>query len=393
MSEQTDAPLEPAPETRENQVAEAEKLWADYRHGENGRVPITFASDEQLWLKVSGHSFRQFYADPSVHLKAQLQGRRWMAEHVRGDTAPGVPERWHVGVQLWMEENEFYGCEVQYQEDDFAWADPLPLSKDDLLPYLADLDPEDRVRRSSAIRMYEALRELADGMTYMDRPVHVAPPGRGCHGIFTKAAEIRGLERMCIDLQEDPDFAQKLLWLMTEKAVARMNAWRRIAPVEGEAPLPSPHWMLCDDSLQMISAATYERFVLPCHLALFEAACTGERSLHLCGRSWQHYEALRWKLGISLIDGPGPFVDHGRYLRDLGPGFGFNAQTDHSVLAYGSPADVDEMMRRLLSPEAKQPGRFNVVGYVARDTPLRNLEACYSAGLKYGSIGAGGHQQ
>jgi hypothetical protein len=69
--------------------------------------------------------------------------------------------------------------------------------------------------------------------------------------------------------------------------------------------------------------------------------------MHLCGRAAQHFNILRRKLNVMLIDGPGPFVDHGRYLREFGTDFSFRkplasvslaniAQTDHSILAYGS---------------------------------------------------------
>ena len=89
---------------------------------------------------------------------------------------------------------------------------------------------------------------------------------------------------------------------------------------------------------------------------------------------------------MSLIDGPGPFVDHGRWLDELGDDFAFNAQMDHSTLLLGSPRDVEEMMRRMLTPSAKRPGRFQIMGFIVADTPLENVKAAYEAGLKYGQI-------
>ncbi|MEK6570466.1 MAG: uroporphyrinogen decarboxylase family protein, partial [Bacteroidota bacterium] len=272
-------------------------------------------------------------------------------------------------------------------EDDYAWAKPLALSREDLLLRLSEIDPEERVRQGSAFKMYQALKELSEGMTFAERAVEIVPPGSSTHGIFTKAAEIRGLEQICLDLYDAPDFVEKLLHLVTEKTIARIKACHKLTTgTDFQLPLPEG-FHFCDDSLQLISTEMYERFVLPCHERLYSAMTAGKRRMHLCGRSSQHYHTLRHKLNVTAIDGPSPFVDHGQYLRELGPDFSFVAQTDHSVLANGSESQIDEMLRGLLSNEAKIPGRFQVMGFVTRHTPLRNVEICYQAGRKYGAIG------
>lgn len=363
---------------------EVEALWSAYHHGRNTRVPITFASDEQIWLKVAGRTFREFYTDPDVHLSVQLEGRRWFCTHVVGDMRPGLPETWELGVQLWMEENEFFGSQVVYQEDDYAWGMPRTLDRADWLADLRDLDPVDRLQRTHAFRMYQAIKERADDMTFEDRPVRIVPP-TGTHGIFTKAAEIRGIEQLCLDLYESPDFAEAFLHLITDKTIARIQAWHALAYDRPHEPSPDG-FTLCDDSLQLISPELYERFVLPCHERLYTAMTTGKRSIHLCGRAMQHYAILKHKLNVTLIDGPGPFVDHGRYLRELGPDFAFNAEADNTVMLTGPVDAIRTMMRRLLTPEAKLPGRFQIMGFVTRDMPLRHVEVCYEAGREYGTI-------
>lgn len=365
---------------------EVQTLWAEYSRNENKRAPVTFACDEQVWLKVSGHTFREFYTLPEVHLKAQLEGKLWFCNNIIGDMQPGPPEQWHVGVQLWMEENEFFGCEVVYQENDYAWGKPVPIGREDLLHYLSDIDPEDSVRQSSSFRMYQALKELSQGTTFAGRPVEVTRPGGSTHGIFTKAAEIRGLERMCLDLYDAPDFAEKFLHLVTEKTIERIKAWHKLTTgTDLQLPLDGG-FHFCDDSLQMLSAEAYEQFVLPCHEYLYSIMTRGRRGLHLCGRASQHFHALYHKLNVTMIDGPGPFVDHGRYLQEFGPDFAFQAQTDHSILARGSQDEIDCMIRQLLKPESKLPGRFQIMGFLTRETPLENMQVCYQAGRRHGVI-------
>ena len=363
---------------------DVEALWSAYGRGQNARVPITFACDEQVWLKVAGGRFREFYTDPDVHLRVQLEGQRWFREHIIGDMPPGPPETWQVGLQLWMEENAFFGAEIVYQDDDYAWGLPLSLGREDWPAYLGDLDPMERVRGGQAFGMYQALAERADGMTFDDRPVQIVPPS-GTHGIFTKAAEIRGIEQLCLDLYEAPDFAETFLRLVTDKTIARLQAWHELAYGRPREPSPD-RFLICDDSLQLISPEQYERFVLPCHERLYAAMTTGRRAMHLCGYAMQHYATMRRKLNVTLIDGPGPFVEHGRYLRELGPDFAFNAEADNSVMLTGPDEAIRAMMRGLLSPAAKIPGRFQVMGFVTRDMPLDNVRVCYEAGREYGVI-------
>ncbi|MBC8234465.1 hypothetical protein H8E77_33365 [bacterium] len=365
---------------------EVKSLGTAYSHKENKRVPITFACDEQLWLKISGYTFREFYTTPEVHLKAQLEGKHWFCQNIIGDMIPGPPEQWSVSVQLWMEENEFFGCDVIYQEDDYAWAKPLALDKESLLRFLSDIHPEERVRQSSTFKMYQALKELSNGMAFVEKPVEVIRPGGSTHGIFTKAAEIRGLGQICLDMHDDPDFVERLLHLVTEKTIGRIKAWHKLT-TGSDLQMPSDGgFHFCDDSLQLLSAKTYKRFILPGHEHLYSAMTKGKRSIHLCGRASQHYNVLRHKLNVTAIDGPGPFVDHGRYFQEFGADFSFRAQTDHSILAYGSETEINSMMQQLLQPEAKVPGRFQIMGFITRDTPIHNVQICYQAGREYGII-------
>ena len=55
------------------------------------------------------------------------------------------------------------------------------------------------------------------------------------------------------------------------------------------------------------------------HERLYSAMSLGRRDIHLCGRASQHYRVLHRRLGIGVIDGPGPFVDHAAYLAEIGP--------------------------------------------------------------------------
>ena len=365
-----------------------DKLWDDFGRGENERVPITFATDEYVWLSLTGNSFREFYTDAQVQLSVLLAGDSWFRENIVHDRRRGPPEgAWTVAPRWWMDEPEIFGCEVVIQEDDFAWSRPLEESKGDLLARLAELDMREAVRQSRLWQLYEAMVEAADEMTYRGLPVRVGFPG-GTHGVFTIACRVRGEERLCVDMAEDPDFAFEFIGVITDRTEERLRAWHELAETGAEIPSPDG-WGTADDSLQFISREMYEQFVLPHHERLFSAMTTGKRHMHLCGYAEQHFEALYHKLGIRSLDGPGPFVDHGSALAAM-PELVISAQADHTITMLGPASEIDAMMRDMLTDGAKQPGRFSISGFLARQTPLEHVRAMYEAGRRYGTIGGQG---
>jgi uroporphyrinogen-III decarboxylase len=314
-----------------------------------------------------------------------LDGQAWFAEHIVHDQRMGVPEElWTVTPRFWMDVSDFFGCRVEIQEDQFAWSEPLPVRKEDLLGYLKDLDPAERVPKTALWRLYQAMKELAVNRSYRDIPVHIGFPGGSSHGLFTEAARIRGIEQTCVDLIDDPDFARQFLELVADKLLGRMRAWHALDGREVKAPTTSG-WGTPDDSIQLVSPSAYERIVLPVHQRIYSAMTSGKRHMHLCGYAEQHYRVLYHSLGITLIDGPGPFVDHGRWLDEL-PDLRFNAQGNHTVLMLGPTPRIAQMMERIMAPRAKQPGRFQVLGFLAPQTPLAHVQAMYDAGKQYGRM-------
>ena len=50
-------------EAHNTEVAE---LWQAFGRNENDRVPITFATDEAVWLDLTGNSFLEFHEDAAA---------------------------------------------------------------------------------------------------------------------------------------------------------------------------------------------------------------------------------------------------------------------------------------------------------------------------------------
>jgi len=361
------------------------RLWQDYHQVTNHRVPVTLAFDEQFLLHHWSVSFGRYYGDVPTQLDIQLRSQEWVRTTVLQDAEMGLPDTWTVCPPSWMDENEFLGAEIVVQEDDYSWGRPLPLGKGELLRHLGSLDAETQVRSGKLYRQWTEMQRVAEGREHHGRPVQVAAlPVGSTHGLFTKAAEIRGLEQLCLDLVEDPSFAHELLAVVTDLALQRIQCWHRLAATGREFP-SAEGWGLCDDSLTLISRAHYVEFVLPCHERLYAAMTTGPRHIHLCGHVQHLFRALHDDLGITTFDGPGTQVDIPRMIEDIGAPITVQAQVSHGILG-GPPATIEGAVRQVLDDRAKSHARMTLLGYAVRGMPLGNLGFFYDCAVRHGEL-------
>jgi len=365
-----------------------ERLWDDFENRRNERIPIVFACDEQFQLPLYGTTFGKYYRDPILMAEVQLQTTKWWMNNLVQDVRIGLPEdNWVVHPQLWMAEKEFFGCEVVYQENDYAWARPISARKEDLISMLQDIDPVERLKQNTGYRFYNIMKERFEGKDFCGIPIKVAPPNgiAGTHGIFTTATEVRGQDQICIDMAKDQEFVKSFLEIITEKTIERIKAWYQQTGEEKRFP-SNEEWSMADDSLNILSPKLYEEFVLPFHERIYSEMTTGRRGIHLCGHAEQLFNVLYHKLRIRTFDGPGPWIDIGRMRDEFGTEVRVNAQVYHHKLRDGNSREIESMVHNILNDRAKRGGHMVLLGYAVAGTPVRNLEIMYRAGLKYGRI-------
>lgn len=361
------------------------RLWADFEQKNNERVPAVFAYDEQLLIELSGDcSYKKFYTDPVINARVNLDGLKWTANNIVADRHIGQePGTLTIPVWDWMMESKFFGCEIQYQENERAWGRPIDINDEDLLGYIEDIDPEDALRRTNACRMYFALSEYLEGKTYEGHPLQVGNPLLGTHGPFTKLIEIIGMERVMYMMADNRDLVVNLLLAVVEKTIERMKAAYTL--LGQQPPAKVPFGIGCDDSLMLISAADYLECVYPCYKYFYENSTASSAGIHLCGKAAHLYKTLYEHIGLRSIDGPGVFCDHGKFLAEL-PDFVFrHAQFNHSVFLE-SRENILKMVQGLMTPGAKQPGRFSLMGMLQSKDALQNILYCYDMVKQYGKI-------
>ena len=365
-----------------------EKLWDDFEKRCNKRIPIVIVCDEQFQLPLYGTSYGKYYSDPLLMAKVQLETAKWWMNNIVHDGRMGLPkEHWTIHPQLWMVEKEFFGCQAVYQENDYAWAKPISAPKEDLLAMLWDIDPVERLKENKGYLFHKRMKQEFEGKEFQGIPIKVGPPNgiAGTHGIFTTAAEVRGQYELLIDMQKDPDFVKAFLEVITEKIIGKIEAWNSLSGEEKKLPT-ADGWGMADDSVNVLSPKLFEEFVLPFYKRIYSEMTTGIRGIHLCGHAEQLFEILHDEVGIMSFDGPGPWIDIG-WMRDrFGTDVRVNAQVYHHKLRDGTPQEIDNMVRSILTVRAKRGGYMNLVGYPVRGTPPENLRTLYEMGLKYGQV-------
>jgi len=363
---------------------EVAKLRDDYNKGCNAGVPITIAFDEQFLLPFWDCTFRQYYEDVKTQIDIQLKSQKWIRENILQDSEMGLPDTWYVTPPSWMAENEFFGAEIVIQENDYSWGKPIPLPKKDLLQKLQKIDVRDHILQSKLFCQYEEIKKYTENMEFCGRPVKVSNPFSSTHGIFTKAAEIRGLEQICLDFLDDPIFLKELLETITNLSIERIKIWYTLFDPKQIFPLNGV-WGLADDSLTMVSAKLYKEFVLPCHQKIYSEMTTGPRSIHLCGKVQHLFKILHDKLGITIFNGPGPQINLLQMINEINKPIEIQAEIAHATLL-GSYSEIEKAIQTILNEEVKKCTKIMLLGYAPKDTSLSNLEFFYKCGKRYGQI-------
>ena len=361
------------------------KLWEGYGNRANARVPVTIAFDEQFHLHRLGRTFRQYYGDVRTQVDVQLDGQKWVRENVMQDAEIGIPREWTISPPCWMGENEFFGADIVVQENDYSWGMPLNASKSELIKKLKAIDAQQRIRAWKPFLHFTEMYKITKDMEFCGKPVRVAAPLLGTHGIFTKAAEIRGLAQICTDLYDDPVFVKDLLGIITDLTIKRIKILHELAGTGQKFPQEGG-WGMADDSLTLISASQYEKFVLPFHKRIY-AEMGGEkgRSMHLCGSVQHLFGVLYKEMGIRIFNGPGVRIDFVKMLDDTGDDIEIQGSVGYSAMRE-SRAEIEKVLLKMLDERVKNRAKLTLYGFVIAGTPLDNMRFFYEKAKEFGVI-------
>jgi hypothetical protein len=215
--------------------------------------PFNLFLGMSYFSRALGVDLREYYADPIVYLRTNLRLSLMKFEKFMDDVPLTTTIPWNPGVTM---EPSLFGVKAVYQSDKEAWESHDAYLIGDYSD-LASMRPPDFLE-NNAMRyihsMYERLSELVGALA----PDFSVSFPRWRRSPFGNACSLRGMERLCLDFYDDPDFVHELMSFVTRSRIQWEDASSAFL---GE----TCGYILANDEVNCptVSPAIYTEFILP----------------------------------------------------------------------------------------------------------------------------------
>lgn len=346
------------------------------------RVPYIcgeWVGQHGFYAQEVGLDYTQYYTDPDLMLKVQLETARRRRELPLHDNMQlcTVPEEdWCTGVDLWpVVAAGWLGCPVVYNKDFQVANHSLSLSTEEC-DALSMPDLEEGGLMQTLSRFYHHFETQYDGkLEFLGKPVRNIKNGVGSNGLFSLALDVRGADIMA-DMYEDPDFAHRFLQKLADWMEALGKHW--------DANFRFP---VTDHGIDMLSPQLYEDFILPIVLEKRKEYSREPVIFHHCGRGQQLFPIIAQNFNLVTVHAvTWPFLDIEKIREVVGPDVYIVACIEESLVQNGSNDEIRYGVKTMLSPRAKGAGRFSIMsGDLVRGTDMDHLYTVYEAVQEYGT--------
>lgn len=378
-------------QTREVDDRNRQAVWAAYQAGRPTRVPVMFYTNPRVVIlnddwNPGGVTFQQVMTDPKTHVQVSLQHQLYRRRVIGrySDDAHELPDVWPVDMMVYnIFDAAYLGAPVHCYDDQVP--DTTPCLDDANRDAVFDLDidrPLDNPFIKGWLDFWREMDKVCDGMTFEGRPVELKPwllPYTD--GPVTVGMNLRGSDFL-MDLVADPDYADRLMRFIVDAAAKRREA---LYDYWGDRAGPRENGF-ADDSVAMLGLETYTQRVMPMHRRWYESIdAPAPRGIHLCGDATRLFPTIHQQLGVMSFDTGFP-VDHGALRDQLGEDVEILGGPEVATLLNGSPDDVYQRARQILTSGVKRGGRFLLRegNNLPPNVPEANLQAMYQAALDHG---------
>ncbi len=360
------------------------------------RVPVLPLVDTWYWLPQTGYTYEKYFSSGQNMMEAQLQGLKWFYENVKSDhhRFPITP------LFAYVSEAETFGCEVEYRKNDIPWVKSHCINNDDDLDRLEKLDFIHTGAHGREVKYREDMLKIAGNYKIRFKDGHemgikdniklglynysysYGNPGVGVAGAtigtMLNANDIRGMENIMVDMLDAPEFAHRLLSIITDKIISWIEYTKEVC---GE---PKEGVFIGDDGAANLSPATYEEFLLPYQKRIKEHF-GGYTSFHGDAKAHHIFPYLANELKIDDFSGFS-YLDDPELVREYFCGKTvLCGNVDPMAMESGTPQSVMELAKTAIDNYASYSGFFLKDGdNITPKTPLENVNALYEAAVKYG---------
>lgn len=237
-------------------------------------------------------------------------------------------------------------------------------------------DPEDPGR-------YEGLKEKAKKLHEETNYAIVADYPTGA-GVFDQAWRLRGMAELLLDMLERPEFCHELLNLIG-------NWYQKVYEryIQEVGPYLQMVMLYEDLSMQqgpLMSLELFRRYVKPQHEKVIKAIRNHTDAvicLHICGSAYAFIpDFIKMDIGVlNPVQIRAKNMEPEKLKAEFGDKLSFHGAVDtQEVLPYGSPAVVEEEVRRIVKILGENGGYLLAPCHsIQPDVPPENIKALFSA--------------
>lgn len=261
------------------------------------QIPVELVFNPNWWFHHYGISFDEpFYFDKETRIQSDLVMRRAMYERFGLDEPDPQPRpiigSMHVAGGFVMP--ALFGVEIRFARNEAPWPVPANLSKEDILalrvPNIETTWPMDR--------LIADMDALEDEFGYVVGDFDT-------DGLLNTALHLRG-QQLFIDFFEDPDLVHHLFAMLAETYVRVANYVKSrtgtcaVATNRSILHVDPKIYLHSNCSVQMVSPATYEKFLLPYEQYLAERL--QPYGIHHCGNNLHAFAEVYSRVPAVFFD-------------------------------------------------------------------------------------------